>query len=60
MALMNFFSRGFLTVKKIHADFSNSNYLRRLSPAESGLGTTVNTVKADVNYHFGAPVVARC
>jgi len=41
------------------ADYSNANYLANFVPGGVGLGVTVNTVKAGVNYHFGGPVVAR-
>jgi outer membrane immunogenic protein len=43
----------------MYADYSNSNYLTAFVPGGIGLGVTVNTVKAGVNYHFGSPVVAR-
>jgi outer membrane immunogenic protein len=41
------------------ADYSNTNYLTSFVPGGVGLGFSVNTVKAGVNYHFGGPVVAR-
>ena len=40
-------------------DFGNASYLTNFVPGGIGLGATVNTVKAGVNYHFGGPVVAR-
>jgi outer membrane immunogenic protein len=46
-------------IEYMYADFSNSNYLANFVPGGIGLGVTVNTVKAGVNYHFGGPVVAR-
>jgi outer membrane immunogenic protein len=44
-------------IEYMYADYSNATYLASLGGI--GLGVTVNTVKAGVNYHFGAPVVAR-
>jgi len=41
------------------ADYGNSNYLTNFVPGGIGLGATVNTVKAGVNYHFFGPAVAR-
>jgi outer membrane immunogenic protein len=46
-------------VEYMFADYSNANYLATFVPGGIGLGVTVNTVKAGVNYHFGGPVVAR-
>jgi outer membrane immunogenic protein len=46
-------------VEYMYADYSNANYLTNFVPGGIGLGVTVNTVKAGVNYHFGGPVVAR-
>jgi outer membrane immunogenic protein len=46
-------------VEYMYADYSNANYLAAFVPGGVGLGVTVNTVKAGINYHFGAPVVAR-
>ena len=46
-------------VEYMYADYSNANYLTAFVPGGIGLGVTVNTVKAGVNYHFGGPVVAR-
>jgi outer membrane immunogenic protein len=46
-------------VEYMYADYSNANYLTTFVPGGIGLGVTVNTVKAGVNYHFGGPVVAR-
>jgi outer membrane immunogenic protein len=46
-------------VEYMFADYSNANYLTNFVPFGIGLGATVNTVKAGVNYHFGGPVVAR-
>jgi outer membrane immunogenic protein len=46
-------------VEYMYADYSNTNYLTTFVPGGIGLGVTVNTVKAGVNYHFGGPVVAR-
>jgi outer membrane immunogenic protein len=40
-------------VEYMFADYSNSNYLTTFIPGGVGLGFTVNTVKAGVNYHFG-------
>ena len=41
----------------MYADYFNTTYLAGLGRV--GLGVTVNTVKAGVNYHFGGPIVAR-
>jgi outer membrane immunogenic protein len=46
-------------VEYMYADFSNANYLTSFVTGGIGLGVTVQTVKAGVNYHFGGPVVAR-
>jgi outer membrane immunogenic protein len=49
-------------VEYMYAYYSNANYLTTFVPGGIGLGATVNTVKAGVNYHFGSfggPVVAR-
>jgi outer membrane immunogenic protein len=46
-------------VEYMYADYSNANYLTSFVRGGIGLGVTVNTVKAGVNYHFGGPVVAR-
>jgi outer membrane immunogenic protein len=46
-------------VEYMYADYSNATYLTAFTPGGIGLGVTVNTVKAGVNYHFGGPVVAR-
>jgi outer membrane immunogenic protein len=46
-------------VEYMYADYSNSNYLTAFVPGGIGLGVTVNTVKAGVNYHFGGPAVAQ-
>jgi outer membrane immunogenic protein len=46
-------------VEYMYADYSNANYLTSFVPGGIGLGVTVNTVKAGVNYHFGGPAVAR-
>jgi outer membrane immunogenic protein len=43
----------------MYADYMNATYLAAFVPGGIGLGLTVNTVKAGVNYHFGGPVVAR-
>lgn len=40
-------------VEYMFADYSNSKYLTAFIPGGIGLGFTVNTVKAGVNYHFG-------
>jgi outer membrane immunogenic protein len=46
-------------VEYMYADYSNANYLTSFVPGGIGLGVTVNTVKAGVDYHFGGPVVGR-
>jgi outer membrane immunogenic protein len=46
-------------VEYMYADFSNANYLTSFVTGGVGLGVTVNTVKAGINYRFGGPVVAR-
>lgn len=46
-------------VEYMFADYSNAKYLTNFVPGGIGLGATVNTVKAGVNYHFGGPTVAR-
>jgi outer membrane immunogenic protein len=46
-------------VEYMFSDYSNSTYLSAFAPGGIGLGLTVNSVKAGVNYHFGGPVVAR-
>jgi outer membrane immunogenic protein len=46
-------------VEYMYADYRNATYLTAFAPGGIGLGLTVNTVKAGVNYHFGGPVVAR-
>jgi outer membrane immunogenic protein len=43
----------------MYADYSNATYLTTFVPGGIGLGITVNTVKAGINYHFGGPAVAR-
>jgi outer membrane immunogenic protein len=40
-------------------DYGNANYLGDLMPGGIGLGATVNTVKAGINYHFFGPATAR-
>jgi outer membrane immunogenic protein len=42
-------------IEYMYADYSNVNYVTAAVPGGIGLGVTVNTVKAGVNYHFGAP-----
>ena len=39
-------------VEYMYADYSNANYLTNFVPGGIGLGVTVNTVKAGINYHF--------
>ncbi|MEO6841325.1 MAG: outer membrane beta-barrel protein [Bradyrhizobium sp.] len=46
-------------VEYMYSDYRNASYLTAFAPGGVGLGVTVNTVKAGVNYHFGGPVVAR-
>jgi outer membrane immunogenic protein len=46
-------------VEYMYADYSNATYLTTFVPGGIGLGITVNTVKAGINYHFGGPAVAR-
>jgi outer membrane immunogenic protein len=46
-------------IEYMYADYSNATYVAAAVPGGIGLGLTVNTVKAGVNYHFGGPVVAR-
>jgi outer membrane immunogenic protein len=46
-------------VEYMFADYGNANYLTNFVPGGVGLGATVNTVKAGLNYHFGGPVAAR-
>jgi outer membrane immunogenic protein len=46
-------------IEYMFADYSNVSYLTAFAPGGIGLGMTVNSVKAGVNYHFGGPVVAR-
>jgi outer membrane immunogenic protein len=46
-------------VEYMFADYGNANYLTNFVPGGIGLGATVNTVKAGINYHFGGPVAAR-
>jgi outer membrane immunogenic protein len=48
-------------IEYMYADYSNATYLTAFVPGGIGLGVTVNTVKAGINYHFGwgGPVVAR-
>jgi outer membrane immunogenic protein len=46
-------------VEYMYADYSTANYLTTFVPGGIGLGVTVNTVKAGINYHFSGPVVAR-
>ena len=46
-------------VEYMYADYRNASYLTAFAPGGIGLGVTVNTVKAGLNYHFGGPVVAR-
>jgi outer membrane immunogenic protein len=43
----------------MYTDYMNATYLAAFAPGGIGLGLTVNTVKAGVNYHFGGPIVAR-
>ncbi|MBR0939081.1 outer membrane protein [Bradyrhizobium jicamae] len=40
-------------------DYANTNYLTSFIPGGVGLGATVNTVKAGINYHFFGPATAR-
>lgn len=46
-------------IEYMYADYSNATYLSNVVAGGVGLGVTVNTVKAGINYHFGGPVVAR-
>jgi outer membrane immunogenic protein len=46
-------------VEYMYADYSTANYLTAFVPGGIGLGVTVNTVRAGINYHFGGPIVAR-
>jgi outer membrane immunogenic protein len=46
-------------IEYMYADYLNASYLGTLVPGGIGLGVTVNSIKAGVNYHFGGPVVAR-
>jgi outer membrane immunogenic protein len=46
-------------IEYMYADYLNANYLTAFAPGGVGLGLTVNTVKAGVNYHFGGPVAGR-
>jgi outer membrane immunogenic protein len=46
-------------IEYMYADYSNATYLSNVVAGGIGLGVTVNTVKAGINYHFGGPVVAR-
>jgi outer membrane immunogenic protein len=39
----------------MYADYGNATYLQTFAPGGVGLGFTVNTVKAGINYHFGWP-----
>jgi len=42
----------------MYADYSNASYLTNFVPGGVGLGVTVNTVKAGINYHFGSSAAA--
>jgi len=44
-------------IEYMYADYSNASYLTAFVPGGIGLGVTVNTVKAGVNYHFGGGAV---
>jgi outer membrane immunogenic protein len=46
-------------VEYMFADYSNATYVAAFVPGGIGLGATVNTVKAGINYHFFGPAVAR-
>jgi outer membrane immunogenic protein len=46
-------------VEYMFADYSNGTYVAAFVPGGIGLGATVNTVKAGINYHFFGPAVAR-
>jgi outer membrane immunogenic protein len=43
-------------VEYMHCEYSSSSYLTEFIPNGIGLGVTVNTIKAGINYHFGDPV----
>jgi outer membrane immunogenic protein len=40
-------------VEYMYAYYTNSSYLTNFVPGGIGLGVSVNTVKAGINYHFG-------
>jgi outer membrane immunogenic protein len=46
-------------IEYMYADYSNEAYVTAFVPGGIGLGVTVNTVKAGINYHLGGPIVAR-
>jgi outer membrane immunogenic protein len=46
-------------IEYMYAGYSNANYLTAFVPGGIGLGVTVNTVKAGINYHFAAPTQYR-
>jgi outer membrane immunogenic protein len=46
-------------VEYMWTDFGNASYLTSFVPGGVGLGASVNTVKAGINYHFFGPAVAR-
>jgi outer membrane immunogenic protein len=46
-------------VEYMYADYGKATYLSSFVPGGVGLGATVNSVKAGVNYHFGGPAIAR-
>ena len=45
-------------VEYMWTDYANSSYLNSFVPGGIGLGASVNTVKAGLNYHFFGPAVA--
>ena len=46
-------------VEYMYADYDNEAYLTSFVPGGIGFGGAFHTVKAGVNYHFGAPAVTR-
>ncbi len=46
-------------VEYMYADYDNETYLASFVPGGIGFGGAFHTVKAGINYHFGAPAVAR-
>lgn len=43
----------------MYADYGNQTYLAAFVPGGVGFGAAFHTVKAGINYHFGAPAVGR-